>query len=733
MLLFAAMSERIFQSKILLFFYGFLCLFALFFLLRGELSLWHSSGATILPFLYWRRILLGAVLLLIAICLLKRESPGPVPIGFALAGMAATFFTDWLDNPYSLLRGPSIRGEIILGTALSFVVLSRGRTWIVKLFALLSMVALFATFLSATKGELIFSDDHPVFLQRLLLLKDNFPSIPFYNPLWNGGIDQRDFFATGALNVFLLLSPLVYLLDLSTYYTHLVGVLLFFIVPAVIGLGVYRYNRSSLQTAIGIVLAIGNSLIWYRWALKYGTLGFICATSLIPLVLVLGTQLLDRTAPWRLTHAALLVTAITLMLLWSPTGLVFIPLGIFAITRLRTLFSQRSRALTVLGVLAVNIPWILLFLSVSRVTTYVSQETISARRVAYSTPMHSSEEVTPHGISAGIKTIQRVVRDWAAPENPLILFFVLPALFNIKRPYRLTITATIIWAATLGTAGTILLPQLELDRMLLVAGLIAVIPISEVLEGLMLRFVLLSPLRKGLAALSFGFLFATPFSVASILLNRTVEHYQLAQPIVKNLSEAIRTYGGDGRVLFSGFILHELSGGHIAPLAFWSQHQLAASSHVQDKWRYTNVIPDDFAKKGDQGIEEYSDLMNITAVVAHESGWVKYYQDRPAQYTQKWNQDHFYIFERKTTPSFFLKGSGTIESYSTNEVIVKVATPEVVLKYNYFNFLVSSSCTLAPHPVSETIAFIALTNCPLNSPIHITAGAPWKRLFPEAQ
>lgn len=713
------------------FFYGLLCLFALIFLFRGELQLWHISGPTLFPFIYWRRILLGAVLLLGIISLVTRRSPGPVPAGVGLGGILLVFASDWLDNPYSLLRGPSIRGEILLGTIAAGALLYRGRTDWIRYVSFMCMLGLFGTLVYASRGALIFSDDHPVFLQRLILLKQNFPAIPFFNPLWNAGIDQRDFFATGALNVFLILSPLIYLLDLSRYYTVVIATLLFAVVPGAIALATWLYGRSRLQASIAAMLAVGNSLLWYRWALKYGTLGFICSSSLIPLVLVLATLLTDRESRWSLRNSLLLIASTTLMLLWSPTGLVCIPLGLWSLLRLRILVGERRRLLSVAGILAINIPWILLFLSVSRVSNYVSKETIASRRVVYSAPETSATMEKPVEQAAGTaRVIHKIVHDWASSENPLILFLTIPGLFLLRRPFALTLGGSILWAALLGTVGSIKMPQLELDRMLLIAGLIATIPCSLLLEWAVMSFSRGSLLHRLLTALTVGMLCATPFSTASILVNRTVEHYQTATPLVQNLSDAIRLWGGQGRVLFSGFILHELNGGHVAPLAFWTDHELIASSHVHDKWWYTNVIPESYLARGDSGVEEYLDLLNVTAVVAHERTWIQYFQNRPALYRQRWAQDRFTIFERSVpSPSFLLQGKGEVLSRTSSSITVKAETPDIVLKYNYYPFLTSSACALSSESIDDQMSFIRLSGCPTGVPIVIHSRPGWTRIF----
>ncbi len=678
--------------------------------------------------MYWRRILLGAGLLLAFIAIKERTLIVLPSVSIGIFGLLLIFCTDWLDTPYSILRGPSIRGEILLGALIFYTLLKNGKLKLLQWLGPLSALGLLATILIATQDRLIFSDDHPVFLQRLILLKENFPWIPFYNPLWNAGIDQRDFFATGALGVFFVLAPLVYALDVTQYYSLLIALLLFIIVPASTAYAAYRYQRSSVLSSIAIVLTLSNSLLWYRWALKYGTVGFLLSSSLVPLVLILANQFLDRNARFSIKDGMLLVAFTTVMLFWSPTALIFAPLGLLGIVRLPHILKTKNKLITTCLLLLINVAWMSIFVSVSRVGNYVGNETTASRRVAYTETITDQNQPILIRFKSTSAAALKAFRDWASAENPLILMLCLPGILLLTSPLRRTLGVTFAWTLLLGSFGSVYLPQLELDRMLLIGGLIAVVPVSLALQSIIENFFICSGLLRILSALTLGFLFASPFATATILINRSVEHYDIARPIVGELAQAIKEYGGTGRTVFSGFILHELSGGHIAPLVFWSGKQIVASSHVHDKWQYTNVVPESFSKRGDSGIEEFLDLMNASAIVAHEKNWIKFFHDRPEKYQERWHQDRFFIFERKQlSASFFIQGTGTISEVRSNGIRLSVQSPEAVLKYRFYPFLRSSACQISSHQVNE-LSFIKLSGCPINTPIDVTAKTAWYRV-----
>ena len=712
--------------KILL---GMLWVIGTTWLFRGELKLWDSGGALLFPFIYWKRLVAIATGVILAKVILTKRAPRCSYSFLGLIGILVIFCSDWLYSPYALFRAPSIRGEVILCCLIMWAIILAGiAKGFIKALGICSCLGLFATILTATHGNLIFSDDHPVFLQRLVLLKENFPWIPFYNPRWNLGIDQRDFFATGALGVFLVLSPILYLVDISQNYTSIVALLLFCVIPLGTAYATYRLTRSWTATAIAIVLLLGNSLVWYRWALKYGTIGFLFSSSLIPLAISLLDNYLDREKAYSIGQGALLTAILTLMLLWSPTGLALIPIGALGLLSLPLILRDRPRRWTLCAIMAINLAWISIFLSVSRVSNYVSTETSSKRKiVAHRVDAETSAtEIPLLAHTAGVSL--KVLRDWANSEHPLILMMCIPALLTLARRQRIFSGTVAIWCLGLGTIGSLYLPHLELDRMLLIAGLVSIPAIARLLEQIVENAQRGRMVQQFSGAIVSGILLATPFCISSVLLNRSVEHYEVARPVVSQLSEAIRLFGGDGRTTFAGFILHELNGGHIAPLTLWSGKQINASSHVHDKWTYTSVFPERFASRGKEGIREYLDLTNSTSVVAHETKWIQFFRSQPQEYEERWRHEHFALFGRKNvTSSYFHEGEGKISKVTSNAVIVIPETQEATLRYQYFPFLQADTCSIKAHEVSG-INFIRLTGCTPGKDVTINAKTLWHRV-----
>ncbi len=732
----------------------------LFGLLTSTARVWQSNGPLLIP--SGSYTLLPALVLLGLALFIRRRSPQRLslsPEGFSL-GLLLLFVSDWFDRSYNFFPNPSVRGEILLGALIFALLPARFRYKTIIAALPLSILLLAGVFLSESQGRLLFSDDHPSFLLRLALLREQFPKIPFYYPFWNAGLDARDFFATGSLGVFLLFSPVIYLAGLSNLlagplYNILVATLLFVVVPMSTFWAARFEGLKPIGQVTSGILSLCLGLVWYRWALKYGTMGFVLAAALTPLNFSLALSLLDLELrkPWR--KALLFVVTSSLMLFWSPSGLVFVPVILTALVVVarRVLAGHRKPLATptlVAGALliAINIPWMSLFWSVSNVGRFLESSSATPTTASYSqaaapadtAPLSSasldapSREVPAANAHRGtrhregkidLQKSMSLIREKAFSTNPLLIFLAIPGFLLLRKRSMYTLLTTSAWLIFLGAILVPLKPQLELDRMLVVLSMLLCLPAGAAASEL------LSSQRQGawVKALVAGFLFASPLCTAAVLSNRTVDQYHFAGPLVRNLANAIKDLGGAGRTVFAGCIVHELEEGHIAPLTLMSGKELVASAPFHTLWRYTQVIPKSFMERGDAGIEDFFILMNATSVVAHEREWRDYFSARPEQYRLAWREDRFSLFERVlAVDQPFASGSGTLVERRTAGLEVRVASESAVLKYNYFPFLEAQGCEIFPAQVAPELQFIGLRNCPKDTDILIEAGSPLKRL-----
>lgn len=706
----------------------------LFGVLSGRSYLWSASGAVLLPSGSYA-LVPGFFLIGAGLALARRMgvSPTLLPMGFVF-GLLLVFFSDYICRSYSFFPGPTIRGEIILVGILATLALRFYPGTAIATFPAISAFVLAYLFFHESDGRLIFSDDHATFFYRLTLLRETFPNIPFYLPLWNGGLDARDFFATGALNVYLLFAPLIHWFPLENVYNLIVVAISFIILPLSVFVAARIERLGPVPAALASTLALSSGLVWYRWAFKYGTMGFATSAALLPLTYALVSKLLREDGKISRLEVVLSFLVITLTLFWSLSGIVFIPALLAFLLQCRTMLrSSTVRKLAAL-LMIFNIPWIILFLSVSNVGGFLTSEKKS--------PEVSTEKLMPPEVqgqreyrhrssSLNLKKSLKVLKEGMLSTNPLIPFLVIPGIVLLSAGSRVLFGSTLLWLLFLGTVAVPLKPQLELDRMLLLASILGCIPAGMALHHIITSYGThrLSLIQTPLIALTSGFLFLGPFVTGSVIQNRSLEQYSFADDTVLALRSAISKHIGAGRALFSGCVLHEWSAGHLAPLALWTGSPLIASSHVHDLWRYRDVIPGEFLARGDSGILDFLNLNNVSLVIAHDPAWREYFVARPAYFERVDQVGRFSFFTRKQySPTYLLEGEGRVVSQGIDHIEIIPQTPALTIKFRYFPFLVSSTCTIVPKQVSQTIALIGLTGCKPGEAITIRSLSPLSRV-----
>jgi hypothetical protein len=702
----------------------------LLFALAGSISFWNADGVELFGAARYS-LICAALPIVFALYMGGRRAIKLDPRGFALI-LPVLYCIDWLPKSYSLIQGPHIRGELLIAFLLALFLIRDHKLGWVRLFAIFSIMALSTTFLVEAQGRTLTSDDHPSFLYRLWLLKEQFPFIPFYYPGWNAGIDQRDFFATGALNVFLLFAPFIYAFPLEHSYTILISLVLF-LLPSVSFYIAARILHFRVSTALfASLLGLCSSLLWYRWGLKYGTMGFIASASLVPLNLALFQRIISKPQDTSRALYLLSICTCTLMLLWSPSGLIFIPCAAFALFNLRSLLRSPKFLVYAASLLAINLSWLLIFVSVSKVGNFIQVYKPSYDSMAEEQEKKTGKphiEVAPTTLAEFGRASQKILRQTSVSANPLLILLCLPGLALLRGIRRNFWSAHFAWLLMLGTLVALFKPQLELDRMLVVLCFVSALPCAKALEQL-LALSKRSPISKIASASALSFVLVSPLATGSLLRNRSFDHFHFSNPRTAELRSLITQHAGLGRAVFTGFVLHDFAHGHLAPLPLLTGVPIVASSPFHDQWTYKELFPKSVVDAGDAAIEALLDDYNATLVVAHEERWVDYFRSRRPQYQVLGEARPFTVFKRMNyQPTYFRSGAGLIESQDNSSVTLRLDTVDADLKFSYFPFLRSTACTLTPIPSATGKNMIGLRGCPLNIPIKIESCGTWCRVF----
>lgn len=580
-----------------------------------------------------------------------------------LAGLYVGFF----DGPFGFFAGTKLNRDIwFLLAGFVFV----GSFQFTSKFLFLGQATLAAAFLTYCGGDLLFSDDHPSFLYRLVLLKEHFPNIPFYNTDWNAGYSAREFFPSGVLNVFFVTAPFLYMLDLLTdlsWYNYLIAYIYIGLVPlcTYFACQILRLNRAQASLAAFMVMV--PNFEYFRWLLQYGTLGFLFSVGLLPLTWSLAYRLGvdDETPPVWMVPLLLLSSALTLF--WSLSFIPLLPLTLLAFFRPKVLFSRWKLLLCfVLCFVFVNYSWIYTFVTESKVGNFVKDG-------------GHVRKIDGTGLSNFFGNLTEF--------NPLIL---VGGLFFSRERKFLALFGSAVFCLIVASWGQALKPQLELDRMVLPASIfLAIIAGSNFAGWLSFRI----PRALICSLLVGGLLLGGAF-----YQNKTSVKFKLASSEFTDLISLINTSESDGRLFFSGFILHELEalnyksqdGGHIAPLPLFTGRQMYASHFYHAKWTTVDPIPESYRKRGEEGIEEFFEMLNVSTVVSFSRPWASYYQSSD-RYTPLGKVGRFRVFERKRDSVSWVSEGDAEVSLIKRGLKVKLLSSEVVLKYKFQPNLRSSS------------------------------------------
>ncbi len=619
----------------------------------------------------------------------------------------------------------------------------------IELLMLLSIICgpiiVYMLFALKTHGLPLFTDDHGSVIYRLALLKENFPAIPTYNTEWNAGTDWRDFFATGILNVFFIFSPVLYLFDTLTAYNFIPPALLLILLPLATYKAAYILSNNKQSSLIASALAICSSSIWYRWGLSYGSLGFVCSACLFSLTCVLLLKCLknnDKTS-WSFIIFTNIIA--TLSIQWSALMLALIPVILVYLWNFKLILSSKKLLILCMSLVAINIPWIVTFVHVSKVLSFVQTNKSDTKRIDVTkvpdkktlelrntegSKVESSEDISE------IKKIGSRIREFGSKVNPIIFILLIPSLLLFKfkqRDYFLEVYFIYAWLLLLGILGPSIKPQLELERMLVILSIFSAIPLSFLITSIFNRCLNETFLsRLTLATISVWIMLGFVV-VGSIFQNKAWDKFVTWTNNAQILKDRVVANYSGGRLLFAGFVLHDFDGGHIAYLTKILNIPLVASSPVHNLWQYKDVMPGSFLERGIVGVENFMDLYNASLIAAHEKNWREYFKSQPDYFTEVARAGKFTLFKRTNfKDNYFISGSGNVLTQSSSGLTLKVNSSNAVIKFKYYDFLEVSGCeSILPHNIenSEDLVFTSLTNCNPNAIVYIKSKSIFKRVF----
>ena len=520
--------------------------------------------------------------------------------------------------------------------------------------------------LSTTGPHLLFSDDHSTFFYRLTILDRHFPDLATYNPGWNAGVLTTDILLTGAVLLYLLAAPLFAFVVPEEGYNLLIAGLFAVILPWSLWASARLLGVGRRTSCAAGYLALGPSLLLYRWGLAYGTSPFVIVSFLTPLVYALAVRTL-RADHW-LLWGALFGLIVNAIIFWSGSAFLILPMMLLLLaepTREHAL-ARLSRLVAVAAVvLLLNSWWLVEYFQLIPLARFLSEGSITG---APAPPAH------PTGLGAALRTAWGILQK----TNPLLLALTLVGLVGARDHATRRLTFLAGGFFLMASIGPQLARHLELDRMALPMSLCLTIPAAG---GVRLLWSARSALGRTIGrALVVVVLALTGLSAQTYWANESIERYTVLSPAVEELVMKIREESRGGRTYIAGFVLHDFSDGHAAGLQRLAGVPMVAVEPMHRYWWYREPVPETFRRAG--GFSDYLRLLNVDLVVTTRAAS----QERIASdgaFELLWEAGRYALFRFREFPGdWFLDGSGEVAEVPGG-LRVRLDSGEAVLRFAY--------------------------------------------------
>ena len=588
------------------------------------------------------------------------------------------YFPNWLPSRPEYLRSGMEQVVLLTGLLMPALLLARNRHRVFLYFVFAAGVALCAHALySATDGgKALWRDDHPSFLFRLWIFGKTFPHFLSYNPYWNAGATDFVCTTTGANAFGLLFWPLWKYLPPHVFYTAAVAAVFMLFMPLITGVAVRLSGGDRTAAIVAAIMALGVSQHFFLWMLHFGTIGAALASSFVlPVSAALYRVFwMDRR---EIRTGLFLILSVFFLILWPAGAIMLAPIVLGALVNFRR-WNRKNilfLALCALVVLALYFrPLTLILFHKTSPLSFVMND--------------------KDGAAPSLFTLEVLKRGWdhfiahLVEGHPIILFLGIVGLFALPlKSIRWWYGPIFIGFALLTGWGREWKPDMQLTRMgipmLFVAVPPAAIACSRLLRS---RDVRLLPVRAALIAL----LFFGAYGVSKVYRNQGLSRFTFLSADVERMADWIKTNTPpDGRVLFSGRMVHAINGGHVAYLPVLTGREMMACDyyHFPPKTVEYEYPPRPF-NMNPGGIHGFMDLYNVSCVVTYHDRWKQFYRHFPDRYEEAQTIGDFTFFKVNRAMNLFLQNSGSVTAdFSRIDVQLDDPTNDAVIKYNWVDGL----------------------------------------------
>lgn len=550
--------------------------------------------------------------------------------------------------------------------------------------------------LDLTDGWAVYSDDHPSFLFRLQEFWHAFPWRENYVPHWNAGVVNSVLTSSGVPGYAILTAPLKLFFHAPHEY-HTYGLILVhaFLAPW-LTLWAFRACGAGWRGAwTGALLFLCASRSFFLWTFHFGTVGAGVSWAATPAAFLFLYAVAERrrSSP----HILLgLVVSMTLLCTWPQMWLCAALLALAALSSWHRWIRSRQLFLSlILCALAVT-----LLLAPSIISAFGAKDLIQ-----YTTaqPVHM-----PLTAAALWTQFLRHTSDLVLKTHPLALVLGLAGVWTLsQRALRRWFAIVALGIVALYTIGTLRAPNLQLHRVVIPLGFLAIVPASLHIADLWReRRPLLLPLQAATLAL----LVLGAFNTAALYRGKGVASFRPLPPFIQDLSAWISDNVPEGsRLLFAGRAIHTYGRGHVAYLPVLADREMIACDYYEfPPGTYEADCPPRAARSQPGGLHAYLVRHGVSHVITCRPNYLEYFSGRPDEYTPepefetnpKWGS--FRVYRVHDAHGIFLEGSGRVSAdFNRLTVTFDGDTPpeRAVLAYHWHERLVPDApAEIAPVP-----------------------------------
>ncbi len=550
-----------------------------------------------------------------------------------------------------------------------------------------------------------YSDDHPSFLFRLAEFFGSFPWRENYVPHWNAGVVNSVITSSGVAGYAFLGAPL-WLLTQPHLAAPYAMILAFVVFVPWLTVGAFRAAGLGWTGALaGGLLMLCGSRLFFIWMLHFGTVGASLSGAMLPAALAFLYAAIHRRPAPRGVFAGLFA-ALFLMGQWPPMLLLGLPLGLLVSTAWR-----RWRRPPVCGRLLVT----------GLLVIAALLPTAAGALLGRTVMEHVLETAPEQGSLAGRlwASFRSLAPGLLMDVNPLVLAAGAAGMWIMPwKRLRLWVLAVMLFLALVFTAGPVCLPNMQLERMAIMAAGLLVLPAAAWLRrALDTPAPRLAAVRAAILAL----LVCSLANVARYYAGRTPAAYTGIRPCIRELASWVRAnVPDDGRLLFAGPVVHAYGRGHIAYLPLLAGREMMAADYYGFPAGMVEPgYPPEPFRGRPGGMERFMRLHGVTHVITFRENYLAHFRAHPADYEEvavfrepREKRNNIYVvFKVRESGGRFREGAGEVHA-GFNRLAVSLDNPHApraVIAYNWDDRLSAAPpARIEPVEVEPGVSFIGI-------------------------